>query len=417
MNMAERVLGAVAQTHTSRSAELSVDVGNREVAMTTSLPRSRLVRMTRNVLAPGNPLLRDSIGGRTALVVLSPSIDRLYGARVRAYFAGSGGAGRTHFTVLDRTESSKSLSSVAEVCDRAADAGLLRTSPVVAIGGGLCSDICGLAAALHHRGVPHINVPTTLVGLVDAGIGVKNAVNHGDHKSALGSFHPPEHALLDPGFLASLPRRHLRNGMAEIAKLAIVRDDRLFRLLQEEGCALLDSGFRAPATVAEEVVWRAVDGMLRELADNPFEVGDLRRAVDFGHTFSPYIEAASGHTVLHGEAVAMDIALSTRIARTVGILGHQDADSILELLVDLGLPLTWNALSAEDLWASLTRIVRHRDGDLHLVVPTGIGGCTFLPRQVISPRLLKDCVDHLVRLDPPAARPGREADLPRTDLS
>jgi 3-dehydroquinate synthase len=364
--------------------------------------------MTHDVLSPENSHLHDSIGGRTTLVVMSRSIHRLYGQRVQAYFAAFESHDRTHFMVLKRSESSKSIDSVVEVCSRAAAAGLLRTSPVVAIGGGLCTDICGLAAALHHRGIPHINVPTTLVGLVDAGIGVKNAVNSNGHKSALGSFHPPDDSLLDLAFLATLPRRHLLNGMAEIAKLAIVRDQHLYVLLQKEGAALVDSGFRAPAAVAEEVVWRAVDGMLRELAQNPFEIGDLRRAVDFGHTFSPYIEVASGHTVLHGEAVAMDIALSVRIAQALGLLSQGDLDSILGLLMDLGLPLTWSGLDVDETWASLTRIIQHRDGELHLVIPTGIGRCAFLPQRAISPQLLRQCVRQLTSSTSRSPAPSTE---------
>jgi 3-dehydroquinate synthetase len=323
--------------------------------------------------------------------VMSPSVHRLYGQRIRAYFAAPG---RTQFMVLDRAEPSKSLGGVIEVCERATAAGLLRTSPIVAIGGGVCSDICGLAASLHRRGIPHINVPTTLIGLVDAGIGTKNAVNHEGRKSALGSFHPPEHSLLDPGFLTTLPRRHLVNGMAEIAKLAIVRDPCLFTLLRREGTAVVGSGFRRSAA-AEAIILRAVAGMLAELAMNLYEVGDLRRSVDFGHTFSPYIEVASGHDVLHGEAVAMDIALSAQIAHELGLLDGDDLDQIIGLLRDLGLTATWDGLSVDDLWASLASIVQHRNDELHLVVPTGIGRCMFLRQEAINPRLLVRCLQRL----------------------
>lgn len=407
MRVFEGEILAGPETHGSRSrfAELAVDGASREFLMAAGLPRSQLVRMTHDVLSRDNQLLRDSIAGRTALIVMSPSIHELYGRRVRAYFDAPEYRGSAHFMVLDRSESTKSLSGVVEVCERATAAGLRRTSPVVAIGGGVCSDICGLAAALHRRGIPHINVPTTLVGLVDAGIGIKNAVNHEGHKSALGSFHPPEHSLLDPVFLASLPRRHLLNGMAEIAKLAIVRDQRLFALLRQNGVALVESGFRTPPPVAEEVIWRAVGGMLSELTHNPFEIGDLRRPVDFGHTFSPHIEVASGHAVLHGEAVAMDVALSAQLAYALGLLGRDNLDSILGLLLDLGLTLAWSELRVEELWASLTGIVRHRDGALHLVVPASIGRCAFLPQGAISPQLLEHCQLQLMRRGQPAHEP------------
>jgi 3-dehydroquinate synthase len=348
------------------TAALTTSGDGREFRMTADLRRTHRVRLTRDVLSPDNPLLRDSVDGRSVLVVMSPSVHCLYGGRVRAYFAAPG---RTEFMVLDRAESSKSIAGVIEVCERATAAGLLRTSPIVAIGGGVCSDICGLAASLHRRGIPHINVPTTLIGLVDAGIGTKNAVNYEGRKSALGSFHPP--------------------------KLAIVRDPHLFAVLCRDGTALVESGFRLPATAAEDVILRAVAGMLAELAQNVYEIGDLRRSVDFGHTFSPYIEVASAHDVLHGEAVAMDIALSAQVAHDLGLLDGDDLDEIIRLLQDLGLAATWDGLSVDELWASLTSIVQHRDDELHLVVPTGIGRCVFLRQEAISPQLIVRCLQQL----------------------
>lgn len=388
---------ATADARPWSSAGLSGAGDGREFWMTAGLYRTHRVSVTRDVLSPDNPLLRESIGRRPALVVMSPSVHRLYGRRIRDYFDASGHRVATDFMVLHRSESSKSLHGVVKVCERATAAGLLRTSPLVAIGGGVCSDVCGLAASLYQRGIPHINVPSTLVGLVDAGIGTKNAVNHDDRKNALGSFHPPEHSLLDPGFLLSLPRRHLTNGVAEVAKLAIVRDAVLFELLARDGTALIESGFRRPAPAAEEIIRRSVVGMLTELSQNLFETGDLQRSLDFGHTFSPYLEVASGYAILHGEAVAMDIALSTQIAQELGVLDGHDLDRILGLLQEMGLGLTWTGLSVEGLWGSLSSIIQHRNDQLHLVVPSGIGRCTFLGEEAISPRLLATCVERLVR--------------------
>lgn len=363
----------------------------------SGLSRVHQVTMTRGLLAPANPLLGDCVDARRALVVASPSVWRLYGQRIQDYFAAQAAPDAVAFMVLDRSESSKSLDGAVEVCERAAAAGLRRTSPIVAIGGGVCSDICGLAAALHHRGIPHIKVPTTLVGLIDAGIGTKNAVNHAGRKSALGSFHPPEHSLLDTDFLASLPRRHLANGLAEVIKLAVVSDEALFGLLAEAATPLIESGFQAPAAAMSRMIRLSVGGMLAELAQNPFETSvDFRRKVDFGHTFSPHIEVASGHAILHGEAVAMDIALSSQVASELGLLAEADLERILSLIQEVGLGLAWSRLSVEALWATLPDVVEHRNGDLHLVVPCGIGECDYLGLDALSPALLQRCVDQLL---------------------
>lgn len=361
----------------------------------TFLHRSQRVTITRGLLDPGNHLLRDSLGARRALVVTSPSVWSLYGRSLHDYLSSGPVRAEVEYLVLDRAEASKSLDAAVEVCERASAAGLRRTSPIVAVGGGVCSDICGLAAALHHRGVPHLKVPTTLVGMIDAGIGSKNAVNHGGRKSALGTFHPPEHSLLDPGFLASLPRHHLANGLAEIVKLAIVSDAALFELVAGEVGSLLDSNFSAPAAVISRIIRLSVTGMLRELAANPFETADYRRQVDFGHTFSPHVEVQSGHSVLHGEAVAIDMALSSQLARELGLLAGADLERILSLLEAAGLPTTWPPLSADALWASLAGVVEHRNGDLHLVVPTRIGRCEYLGLERVSPTLLRLCHERL----------------------
>ncbi|CAM3726322.1 sedoheptulose 7-phosphate cyclase [Kibdelosporangium persicum] len=376
------------------SASSTLEDSGRLMGLQSRLDRAHHVAMTRNAFAPDNALVRNCLAGRDALVVMSPSVHRLYGPRIRAYFEE---VTDVHFMVLHRTEASKSLDAVVEVTERAAAVGLRRTSPIVAIGGGVCTDISGLAAALHRRGVPHFNVPTTLVGLVDAGIGTKNAVNHGRRKSALGTFYPPEHTVLDIDFLATLPRRQLANGLAEIIKLAVVKDRPLFELLDRYGMRLLDCGFRRPVRAADEIVWRAAAGMLAELARNQFEIGDFRRKVDFGHTFSPYIEVASGHSVLHGEAVAMDIALSAQLAHALGLLTEADLERILTMLETTGLALVWPGLSVDALCATLPSIVEHRNGDLHLVVPTGIGTCEFLGAADINPALLRASMAELVR--------------------
>lgn len=362
------------------------------IRMRPTTAQTQEVVFTRDVLATGNPLLRDCLGGRTALIVVSPSIDRLYGAQIKEYFATERGVG---YMVLHCTEASKTLGAAIEVCERATELGLHRMSPIIAIGGGVCTDVCGVAAALLRRGIPHINLPTTVVGLIDAGIGIKNAVNHAGRKSALGAFHAPEYSLLDPSFLATLPRRQLVNGLAEAIKLAVVSDATLFDELADGGVALAEPGAASSLPLMEQVIRRSVTGMLHELAQNPFERKDFRRKVDFGHTFGPYFETASHHEVLHGEAVAMDMALSVEVAFRTGRLDSADRGRILDVVTAVGLPLVWPATSVADLWASLSSIVEHRNGELHLVVPTGIGTCDFVGMGELSPAFLAGCLREL----------------------
>lgn len=385
-----------AKAPTNAASSLLLGDPDEDLRLESTLYRSQQVRHTSGVFDLDNPVLRDAVGDRSALVVCTPTVYRLYGAGIRDYVGTLSAPSSAQIMVLDRGESSKSLDAVVEVCERAATSRLLRTSPIIAVGGGVCTDICGLAAALYRRGIPHIKIPTTLVGLVDAGIGTKNAINHGGHKSNLGSFHPPEHSILDPGFLATLPVRHLRNGLAEIAKLAIVADPALLELLQRHGSDLLRSGFRAPADARDEVLHRSVVGMLSQLSENLFEQVDYRRKVDFGHTLSPHIEVASEHDVLHGEAVAMDVALSSQIAHDLGLLDAGHLDRILSLLSGLGLNLAWAPTQVDVMWSTLSTVHEHRNGDLHLVVPTGIGSCAYLGLDAITPQVLRDAHERLL---------------------
>ena len=368
------------------------------LSMHSMLERHHNVTFSRAILNPDNPVLRDCIDRRDVLIVCTPSVDRLYGRQIHSYVSTLSKRARSKVVVVPYAESTKSIQAAVEVCEYAATAGLRRASPIIAIGGGVCTDVVGLAAALHHRGVPHIKVPTTLIGIVDAGIGTKNAVNLSDRKSGLGTFHPPEHSLLDPAFLSTLPDRHIRNGIAEIAKVAIIADHPLFDLLTEHGRHLVDSRFSSSNnSAADQALRLSVAGMLSELSSNLFETADYRRRMDFGHTFSPYTEVASNYTILHGEAVAMDIALSTQIANSVGLLSDVAANRILSLLEDLGLALTWPSTSIDNLWASLRAITEHRNGDLHLVVPTGIASCQYLGLDAVTPALLSDAQVKLSR--------------------
>ncbi|MGP3948509.1 3-dehydroquinate synthase family protein [Streptomyces sp. 7N604] len=388
---------------TSTSEGLLSAVDDHTTELVSTAVRRQLVIRTTGIFALDNPALGDAVADRRPLVVWTPSVERLYGDELRSYFSVHCPSGFECF-LLRRTEESKTLGAVTDICEFAAEAGLRRTSPMVAVGGGVCTDLVGIAAAVFRRGVPHLKVPTTLIGLVDAGIGTKNAVNHAGRKSILGTFHPPEASILDLNFVATLPRRHVVNGMAEIAKVALVIDERLFDLLESSGSQLVDSRLREPALEADALVHRAVHGMLAQLAGNVYEWGDYRRAMDFGHTFSPYIEVASEHEVLHGEAVAMDMALSLCLSSALGLMDDASRDRALRLLLSLGLDLAWCGIDVHKLWESLQSICEHRAGHLNLCLPTGIGIHTFVDLPDIDVTMLRRAHDHLA-----AVRIGRVA--------
>ncbi|MGW0928124.1 sedoheptulose 7-phosphate cyclase [Streptomyces sp. NPDC002644] len=367
----------------------------------TSKPVQYEIRACENLLAPENlTILEDASDGghRRRFIVTDRVVDSLYGERVRAYFEHHGVEHRV--LVLDEGETHKSMDAVLRVTEALDAFGVdRRREPVIAIGGGVLMDIVGFAASLYRRSTPFIRIPTTLIGLVDAGVGAKTGVNHNGHKNRLGTYFPADRTLLDRSFLATLDARHISNGLSEILKIALIKDARLFDLLEQHGADLLETKLQSPAAMgptpaevpvdqrlaarglhldpATEVVERAIQGMLEELQPNLWEKV-LERVVDYGHTFSPTIEMHALPELLHGEAVAVDMALTTVMAERRGLVSGYQRDRVLRVMERLGLP-TWHPLcTSELLGAALRDTVRHRDGKQRLPLPVGIGSAVFV---------------------------------------
>jgi 3-dehydroquinate synthase len=319
--------------------------------------------------------LLEAVGDRRALLVTTPTVDRIHGPAMRALLARTN---TVSTMVLEAREETKSMDLVASVCSEALAKGLNRTGLLISFGGGVCSDIVTLAAALIRRGVAHLRVPTTLIGQIDAGIGLKGAVNFCGKKSFVGCFHPPEQVLIDPGLLQSLPRRFLVSGIAEAIKVAIARDAVLFDLLERWSLELIVSGFDEPAVEGRELLQRSIWAMLDELRTNPYEDQGYERVVDFGHTFSPALEAAMGFELQHGEAVAIDIALSATIARSLGLISGDVWQRIVNLLKMASLPVFARRLDLGLCQDALAEARRHRGGSMNLVLPAAIGRVMFL---------------------------------------
>jgi 3-dehydroquinate synthase len=331
--------------------------------------------LERGVLDPASPALARAIGDRRALIVTTPTVAMHYGTAFRRACAAAGVDVALAVRSLD--EQHKTMDAVMGVAALARSVGIGRRDVLIGFGGGVTTDVVSLAASLYRRGVACIRMPTSLVGQVDAGIGLKSAVNAGGVKSALGRFDPPELVLEDPTWLTTLPARATRSGFAEIVKIAMVRDAALFELVELVGCSLVASQFTKPEAVVLPLLERSIELMVTELRQNPFEEC-LERLVDFGHTFSPALEIESAHVLTHGEAVAIDMAISTEIAVILGHVTSAEADRIVAVLHALGLPTTTAWATTPLLAAAADAAVAHRGGALNLVVPTGIGTAGFV---------------------------------------
>ena len=318
---------------------------------------------------------------RRCLMVIDANVHERYGAQIEAYFDHHGIALTAFPLTIGETE--KSLATLERIVDAFGGFGLLRTEPVLVVGGGLTTDVAGLACATYRRGTNYIRVPTTLIGLIDASVAIKVAVNHGRQKNRLGAYHASQTVILDFSFLETLPVEQVRNGMAELVKIAVVADRRVFGLLDLHGEELLRTHFgyvnaaQELREVAQQVTYQAIDTMLALEVPNLHEL-DLDRVIAYGHTWSPTLELMPDTPMLHGHAVTVDMALSATLAAERGYITWEQRDRILGLMSRLGLALDSPYLTPDVLADGTRAITQTRDGRLRAAVPRPIGQCFFV---------------------------------------
>jgi 3-dehydroquinate synthase len=304
----------------------------------------------------------------------------LYGDKIRAYFEMN----KIELTVcvLRGGEPDKRPAAVDALLDALCVYKLRRREPFLAIGGGVLLDIAGMAACLYRRGVPFVRVPTTLLAIVDASVGVKNGVDYccgatdETYKNRVGSFYAPSACLLDPFFIVTQDERNICNGFGEILKLALVRSVDLFELLETHGAALIKSRFASVASVPDGVATRIIDLsiqiMLEELGPNLWE-HNLERCVDYGHTFSKLLEMVPGADIMHGEAVNVDGLFCCVLSYLRGYISLELVNRILHCMKSLGLPTMSSDLTPELAWQSCKDAVEHRHGEQRIPLITDIG--------------------------------------------
>jgi demethyl-4-deoxygadusol synthase len=315
------------------------------------------------------------------LMVIDKTVYGLYGRQIEDYFEHYD-IDLTVFPVAIK-ETDKTLKTFESVIDAFADFGLVRKEPVLVVGGGLTTDVAGFACASYRRRTNYIRVPTTLIGLIDASVAIKVAVNHGKLKNRLGAYHASQKVILDFSFLKTLPVDQVRNGMAELIKIAVVANKEIFELLEQYGEALLHSHFgyldgtSELREVSHQLTYKAIQTMLELEVPNLHEL-DLDRVIAYGHTWSPTLELTPEIPIFHGHSVNIDMAFSATIAQQRGYISITDRDRILGLMSRLGLAIDSPYLTPELLWKATESISRTRDGLQRAAAPCPIGTCFFM---------------------------------------
>lgn len=310
-----------------------------------------------------------------AAVVADENVAALYGGRVRASLQEAGIDAALF--AFPAGEQSKNLSTARRLWEGFAEAGVERGSVVVALGGGVSTDLGGFAASAYMRGVKWVALPTSLLGMVDAALGGKTGVDLPQGKNLVGAFYPPALVLADPFALQTLPEDEFRNGMAELIKHGIIGAPRLFALAREA----------SREEAAEAVAW-AMAVKIRVVEADPYE-GGLRAALNLGHTIGHGIEAASGFRLRHGEAVAIGLVAEAALAERLGLAERGLADEIAAVLRRWGLPTaipSW--VSRQAVWEAMQVDKKKSAGALRFSLPKAIGEVEV--GVSVPPKLVKE---------------------------
>ena len=330
-------------------------------------PRSYTVRIGPGLLDTAGPECARLRLGRRAAVVTQPAVAS-HAARVAESLRGAG----FDPTVLDvpEGEEAKSLREAERLWDGFLAHGVDRASPVVAVGGGVVGDLAGFAAASFMRGVPVVQVPTTLLAQVDASIGGKVAVNHPRGKNLIGAFHQPRLVLIDPETLRTLPEREYRSGLAEVVKTGAALNAELFAAL-EGG---LDALRRRDPDFLETVVAACCAEKARIVEQDEREETGVRMVLNYGHTVGHALEALSGYRRwLHGEAVSIGMAAAGRLAVRLGWTDVRTADRQDALLQQVGLPIRFSGIDPQQVADALRHDKKARDGRVPFVLLRVLG--------------------------------------------
>jgi 3-dehydroquinate synthase len=242
----------------------------------------------------------------------------------------SGGGYQANLLTLAQGERAKSWAVIQRLAQDLLAQGAHRNTALIALGGGVVGDATGFLASIYMRGVPLVQVPTTLLAMVDAGIGGKTAINLPEGKNLLGTFHQPRLVVIDPEFLATLPPKERLNGLAEVIKAGFIRDRQLLEQLGREGLRI----FKRPEEL-QEVIYRAASIKAAVVAADSREQ-DLRRLLNFGHTLGHGLEAASGFKLPHGRAVALGMLMALPLSEQLASLSEEESRWGREILERFG---------------------------------------------------------------------------------
>lgn len=320
-----------------------------------------------HAIARMGALMAERLTPGRCLLVTNPHLEARYGDLARASLEAAGW--EPHLAVVPAGERFKRMQSAMQLYDRAVEARLERGNPIVALGGGVIGDLAGFVAATFNRGVPFVQVPTSLLAQIDSSVGGKVAVNHPQGKNLIGAFYQPTMVIADPLVLHTLPRRELLAGLAEMIKYGVILDAEFFARLEADLPMLLERRMQAliPA------IARCCELKAQVVLEDEREAG-LRAILNFGHTLGHALEKETQYqTYLHGEAVAVGMVAAGELARERGLFSEAEQARLVALLARANLPTRLPALPATRLLAATGNDKKVQAGKVRWVLPDSLG--------------------------------------------
>ncbi|MDD5590731.1 MAG: 3-dehydroquinate synthase [Dehalococcoidales bacterium] len=321
----------------------------------------------------GHQLKKIGFAGRL-VVISNPVVHDLYGDAVGRSLTASGFAVTT-LTVPDGEEQ-KSLETAGRLYRELAECHAERTTPILALGGGVIGDLAGFVAATYLRGVPLIQLPTTLLAQVDSSIGGKVALDHDRLKNKIGAFYQPRLVISDIDTIRTLDGKQFTNGLAEVIKYGVIRDEGFFAYLENN----LDKIKMLDAKTLEEIIFRSAKIKVEVVEQDEKDLG-LRAILNFGHTVGHAIESVSDFKVSHGEAVAIGMLAAARISRRMSILAQNELDRMESLIRRVGLPTRLPDPAMRKLIAAMKQDKKVLKGRLRFILPESLGK-VFITEEV-----------------------------------
>ncbi len=313
-------------------------------------------------------------------VVTNPTLARLYGASLKKAIVKAGFT--CHVISIPDGERTKTLRWVSSIVDELVKHRFERRSVLVALGGGVIGDITGFAASMYLRGIPFIQVSTTLVAQVDSSVGGKTGVNHPSGKNLIGAFYQPALVVSDTNTLQTLPRREWLAGLAEVIKYGVIADKNFFAFLEDRMEHILDMKEKD----VQKVVTRCCEIKARVVAKDERESG-LRRILNYGHTIGHALESLGRYRqYIHGEAVGIGMVYEALLANHLALCSKVVVDRQRALIQGTGLPVRMPAYSFSRFWGAMSHDKKVADGTIHCVFPRSIGKVQVMP---LDPRTVR----------------------------